>query len=531
MHTFTKQQARMPSRPTMPSGVHTAKVSRVNDAGEVFAVIPTQDYRVEYGPLIVPEDFTPWVGIQCLIALTSEPGGNWYLLPGTGGGGGGQGPPGPAGPQGPQGPQGIPGVPGTSGAAWHSGTGLPADDLGKVGDFYLQDVTGDVYEKIYDNQWSYDTTIKGAPGTNGTAGEKWFTGSGAPAGNLAGSAVGDWYLNSTNGDFYEKTLTSTWTLRGNLKGPQGATGSTGSTGAPGSTGATGPAGPTGPAGLASGFDLLYRGRGAGSQSIPTNVVTAITWASEDYDTGNAFAASGLLVPIPATGWYEITANAGWDANANGARYLAIDSTGGTLVTDNRAAVPTSGVATTQQVSIVSYLAGGSNLAVQVAQWSGVTLGCGVWLQVKRIVNPGMVAGNLGQAVKLRALSSAQVSPASGATADLTGATVPVTIPGVYHVIGEFDIRIITAGAAGTYGIGNVAIGGAGNTLQATPVILASNQANDRMTLASYGYATFPDVGGGAVAAGSLLKLTGTSSGIQVAFEANSAIMAHRIGSV
>jgi hypothetical protein len=65
-------------------------------------------------------------------------------------------------------------------------------------------------------------------------------------------------LNTTSGDVSEKTAASTWTLRGNIKGPTGATGATGATG---STGATGPAstvpgpagpigdtGPTGPAG-------------------------------------------------------------------------------------------------------------------------------------------------------------------------------------------------------------------------------------------------------------------------------------------
>jgi microcystin-dependent protein len=55
----------------------------------------------------------------------------------------------------------------------------------------------------------------------------WFTGSGAPAGGLAGSIVGDWYIDSVTGDYYEKTGSSSWTLRGNLKGPAGATGSPG----------------------------------------------------------------------------------------------------------------------------------------------------------------------------------------------------------------------------------------------------------------------------------------------------------------
>ena len=63
----------------------------------------------------------------------------------------------------------------------------------------------------------------GADGPPGTPGSKWFTGSGAPSGSLAGSIVSDWYLDSANGDYYEKTGASAWTLRGNLKGPPSGT--------------------------------------------------------------------------------------------------------------------------------------------------------------------------------------------------------------------------------------------------------------------------------------------------------------------
>jgi hypothetical protein len=39
--------------------------------------------------------------------------------------------------------------------------------------------------------------------------------------------VGAWYENDANGDIYEKTGASTWTLRDNLTGPTGATGAAG----------------------------------------------------------------------------------------------------------------------------------------------------------------------------------------------------------------------------------------------------------------------------------------------------------------
>ena len=77
----------------------------------------------------------------------------------------------------------------------------------------------------------------GPTGADGQDGAEWFTGSGAPSGSLGD--VGDFYINSLNGDYYEKTGVSTWTIRGNLKGPQGAIGVTGATGPTGFTGNTG----------------------------------------------------------------------------------------------------------------------------------------------------------------------------------------------------------------------------------------------------------------------------------------------------
>jgi hypothetical protein len=78
------------------------------------------------------------------------------------------------------------------------------------------------------------TGATGAQGPQGTAGEKWFSGTGAPA--AATGAVNDWYTDTANGDFYEKTAASVWTLRGNMRGPIGATGSQGPQGIQGPIG-------------------------------------------------------------------------------------------------------------------------------------------------------------------------------------------------------------------------------------------------------------------------------------------------------
>ena len=72
-----------------------------------------------------------------------------------------------------------------------------------------------------DGRWS--------DGADGAPGSVWRSGSGAPAGGLG--IVGDWYLNIANGDVYEKTGASTYTLRDNLTGPQGEPGEAGEGGA------------------------------------------------------------------------------------------------------------------------------------------------------------------------------------------------------------------------------------------------------------------------------------------------------------
>lgn len=75
---------------------------------------------------------------------------------------------------------------------------------------------------------------KGDKGDTGTPGEKWFSQEGVPS-NATG-AVGDWSINSINGDVYEKTGATTWTLKTNMRGPIGPQGVQGIQGIQGPTG-------------------------------------------------------------------------------------------------------------------------------------------------------------------------------------------------------------------------------------------------------------------------------------------------------
>lgn len=92
--------------------------------------------------------------------------------------------------------------------------------------------------------------------TAGVQLNQWRYGATTPAAALGN--MGDFYLNTATGDVHYKSAASTWTLTGNIKGPQGNAGATGATGpqgpagvagATGLTGATGPQGPAGATGL------------------------------------------------------------------------------------------------------------------------------------------------------------------------------------------------------------------------------------------------------------------------------------------
>jgi hypothetical protein len=64
----------------------------------------------------------------------------------------------------------------------------------------------------------------GSTGPQGTAGSQIYTGAGSPSGGLG--IDGDFYINVTTGDYYQKSG-GLWLLKGNLVGPQGPTGSNG----------------------------------------------------------------------------------------------------------------------------------------------------------------------------------------------------------------------------------------------------------------------------------------------------------------
>jgi hypothetical protein len=137
------------------------------------------------------------------------------------------------------------GAPGSAAAATITGTApnqtlsltIPRGDVGATGPTGATGSQGPIGNTGAQGPIG-NTGAQGATGNTGAQGPQgsiWRSGTGAPAGALG--AVGDWYENDANGDIYEKTGASTYTLRDNLTGPAGPQGNPGA-GAPDATTST-----------------------------------------------------------------------------------------------------------------------------------------------------------------------------------------------------------------------------------------------------------------------------------------------------
>lgn len=67
--------------------------------------------------------------------------------------------------------EGAAGAPGAAGTAWHTVTSAPDESLGNVGDYALDSVTFNVYEKTDATTWELLGNLKGPPGEEGPPGE------------------------------------------------------------------------------------------------------------------------------------------------------------------------------------------------------------------------------------------------------------------------------------------------------------------------------------------------------------------------
>ena len=122
---------------------------------------------------------------------------------------GGLGPPGPPGPRGgagpsgtlgPAGPPGPAGPRGRDGATWLSGATPPPADQGGPGDLYLEVQSGDVYRRD-ERAWQRISNLRAASAGPGAA---WYTGRGAPAADLG--REGDLYLDVESDEVLRKSF-------------------------------------------------------------------------------------------------------------------------------------------------------------------------------------------------------------------------------------------------------------------------------------------------------------------------------------
>ncbi len=158
---------------------------------------------------------------------------------------------------------------------WKYGAGVPASNLGLVGDYYLDTATGNVYNKTNSTTWVLITNITGPQGVAGAQGLQGIAGPIGPIGATGAT------------------------------GPQGPVGLTGPAGVAGLTGAAGPqgnqgiAGPAGPTGLTGAAGVAGP---QGIQGLPgTNGAAGATGAAGPQGPSGAVGATGLQGPAGVAG--------------------------------------------------------------------------------------------------------------------------------------------------------------------------------------------------------------------------------------
>lgn len=138
-------------------------------------------------------------------------------------------------------PTSLKGSQGVAGSQIFEGIKLPEETLGQKGDFYFHSTTADFYGPKTEEGWGVPVNLKGVKGENGT---KIFSGVEIPDEKLG--VEGDFYFRKSTADFYGPKTDEGWGNPVNLRGAQGATGNTGATGATGAAGSKILAGPNNP---------------------------------------------------------------------------------------------------------------------------------------------------------------------------------------------------------------------------------------------------------------------------------------------
>jgi len=102
----------------------------------------------------------------------------------------------------------INGTNGKNGSTILSGTTVPTLNIGEIGDYYLNKSTYDLYGPKTSDSWGTPINLKGREGSNGTAGSKIHAGTGIPAQNIGNN--GDWYIDTQNKMLYGPKTDQGW---------------------------------------------------------------------------------------------------------------------------------------------------------------------------------------------------------------------------------------------------------------------------------------------------------------------------------
>lgn len=136
----------------------------------------------------------------------------------------GDAPAGAEGPQGPEGPEGPVGPAGEDGSMIYAGEGDPGGDIGDLGDYYLNQNTGEFYGPKDEDGWGEPIIVlMGEDGKGGEDGRVIHSGEGAPGEEVG--TIGDFYFDETSGDFYGPKTEEGWGNPTDLTGEDGQDGS------------------------------------------------------------------------------------------------------------------------------------------------------------------------------------------------------------------------------------------------------------------------------------------------------------------
>jgi hypothetical protein len=140
---------------------------------------------------------------------------------------------------------------------WMLGQAAPDNNIGNTNDLYLNTTSSDIYTK-QNGAWAFAGNIRGQVGVKGNQGDKgnqWYTGASNPDPTVSLGLEGDFYVNTVTSDVFQKQ-NNLWVVVFNVKGVKGDKGETGTSGRNGVVWYTGTVSPP-PASLSVNVNDFY----------------------------------------------------------------------------------------------------------------------------------------------------------------------------------------------------------------------------------------------------------------------------------